>query len=146
MYRIVERLPTVSEYQNLRSAVGWDPLQQAACRTALETTVFAVVASCGERAVGMARLVGDRTLYLLIVDVVVHPDHQREGLGRRIVGRLVRWVRAQGTRHTLLVAAADVVPFYTALGFSPGTNRLMTYGSPASPGAPASRPGGSGLS
>jgi GNAT superfamily N-acetyltransferase len=73
----------------------------------------------------MARLVGDKTLYLLIVDVAVHPDHQGSGLGRDMVSKLVEWVKEQGTRNTLLVASPEVVPFYEALNFSVDDNHLM---------------------
>jgi GNAT superfamily N-acetyltransferase len=128
MYRIDEVLPSVHEYQALRAAVGWGSPPQTACRTALDSTVFGVVTRHGDQAVGMARLVGDRTMYLFIVDVAVHPDHQGTGLGRRMVGKLVDWTVAQGTRSTVLVADAEVVPFYEALGFSLDTGHLMKHG------------------
>ena len=74
----------------------------------------------------MARLVGDRTMYLLIVDVVVHPAHQGAGLGRRMAGRVVRRAKEQGARSTLLVADDGVAAFYESLGFRPDTGgRLM---------------------
>ncbi|MFE9424674.1 GNAT family N-acetyltransferase [Kitasatospora sp. NPDC006697] len=125
MYRIDEALPSAEEFRELRRAVGWTAPEPEACRTALRTTVYGVVARHRDRAVGMARLIGDRGLYLMVVDVAVHPEHQGAGLGRRMVGALTDWARAQGVRHTLLAAEAGAVPFYESLGFAVQQDRLM---------------------
>ncbi|TWV45995.1 GNAT family N-acetyltransferase [Streptomyces misionensis] len=125
MYRIDEVLPSVREYRDLRASVGWGSPSPTDCGVALEATQFGVVARHREQAVGMARLVGDKTLYLLIVDVAVHPDHQGSGLGRSMVRRLVEWAKVQGTRNTLLVASPEIVPFYESLDFSLDTSHLM---------------------
>ena len=125
MYRIEEAYPSVDEYRRLRASVGWRSPSPADCQVALEATGFSVVARHRGEAVGMARIVGDKVLYLLIVDVAVHPDHQGRGLGRRMIDELTRWTSANGTRSTMLVAGPDVVPFYEALGFRPDPGRLM---------------------
>jgi GNAT superfamily N-acetyltransferase len=125
MYRIDEALPSVDEYQGLRASVGWGSPTPTACEIALTATPFGVVARHHEQAVGMARLVGDKTLYLLIVDVAVHPDHRGSGLGRGMVRKLVDWAKEQGTRSTLLVASPEVVPFYKSLDFTIDDNSLM---------------------
>ncbi|SCF62044.1 Acetyltransferase (GNAT) family protein [Streptomyces sp. DconLS] len=78
-------------------------------------------------AVGMARLVGDVTMYLLLVDVAVRPEHQGAGLGRRMVADLTGWVAAHGTRTTMLLADPTVVPFYKKLGFSMTDVCAMKY-------------------
>jgi GNAT superfamily N-acetyltransferase len=96
MYHIEEVLPDANEYQMLRTAVGWASPSEAACQQALDGTSFGVVARHAERIVGMGRLVGDAAMYSFIVDVVVHPDHQGAGLGRRMVDALVNW---SNTRH-----------------------------------------------
>jgi GNAT superfamily N-acetyltransferase len=100
MYRIDEALPSVDEYQGLRASVGWGSPTPTDCEIAL-------------------------TLYLLIVDVAVHPDHRGSGLGRGMVRNLVDWAKEQGTRSTLLVASPEVVPFYKSLDFTIDDNSLM---------------------
>ena len=42
-------------------------------------------------AVGMGRVVGDEALYSYLQDVVVHPAHQRRGLGAALVDGFVTW-------------------------------------------------------
>jgi GNAT superfamily N-acetyltransferase len=131
MYRIDEAVPGVDDYQRLRASVGWGSPGREACATALAATAFAVVARRGEEVVGMARLVGDTTMYLLVVDVVVHPGHQGAGLGRRMVRTLVGRSTAEGVRSLLLVAGEEVVPFYEALDFRGEFAHLMRHTPPA---------------
>ncbi|AIJ26825.1 GNAT family N-acetyltransferase [Amycolatopsis methanolica] len=104
--------------------MGWPSPDDDVCRAALDGSVHGVLARGASGLAGMARLVGDGAMYLLIVDVVVHPDHQGAGLGRRMVERLVR---VAGTRRVQLVAAGAVVPFYERLGFTCEASHLMAY-------------------
>ncbi|MFD1659620.1 GNAT family N-acetyltransferase [Streptomyces caeni] len=99
-------------------SVGWASPPEEACEQALGRSCFGVIARHEERIVGMARLVGDAAMNSFIVDVVVHPNHQGAGLGRRMVNAPTGWSNAHGIRTTFLIASADVVPFYEPLGFS----------------------------
>jgi len=56
--------------------------------------------------------------YLQEIDV--HPDHQRKGLGRRLIGEVIRWARMQQLSCVLLTTFEHVpwnAPFYKRLGF-----------------------------
>ncbi len=124
MIEIEQRLPTPIEYRHLRSAVGWNCPDVADCATALERSVGGICAVEDGRLVGMGRIVGD-AFYSFIVDVVVHPGHQRTGVGSAIVRSLEEVAaRANVTGRVGLVAAADVVPFYGQLGYQ-GTGSLF---------------------
>jgi GNAT superfamily N-acetyltransferase len=117
--KLVERLPTVDEYVALLRRVGWTPPPAEDCRRALDGSL-ATICAVDERetVVGMGRLVGDGRIYCFAVDVVVAPDAQGQGLGRRIMDALEALAtrRGLGTRVDL-VAAPDVVPFYRRLGY-----------------------------
>jgi GNAT superfamily N-acetyltransferase len=121
---IDDGLPTVAEYRALRAAVGWPSPDPGTCRAALDASVHGVLARRRSEVAGMARLVGDGAMYLLMVDVVVHPAHQGAGIGARLVERLVRFA---GARRVQLVAAPSVVPFHERLGFGRDASHLMTY-------------------
>nr|WP_208407207.1 GNAT family N-acetyltransferase [Amycolatopsis granulosa] len=108
----------------MRAAVGWPSPGPDICGAALENSAHGVLARDRGELAGMARLVGDGVMYLLIVDVVVHPGHQGRGLGQRMVRRLVE---VAGARRVQLVAAPDVVPFYERLGFVRDPSHLMAY-------------------
>ncbi|MDQ0378534.1 GNAT family N-acetyltransferase [Amycolatopsis thermophila] len=113
-------LPTVAEYRALRAAVGWPSPGPDVCRAALANSVHGVVARTGPELVGMGRLIGDGVMYLLVVDVVVHPAAQGAGRGRQLVA-------VAGARRVQLVAADEVVPFYERLGFAREPSHLMAY-------------------
>ena len=53
-----------------------------------------------------------------IEDVVVHPDHRRRGIGKRLAEHLLGWAKARGATRAQLVADkenASARLFYTAL-------------------------------
>ena len=55
-----------------------------------------------------------------IEDVVVHPDHRRQGIGKLLVGHLLAWAKARGATRVQLAADqenANAGLFYAALGW-----------------------------
>src|SRR5262249_3492390 len=91
---LVQRSPTVAEYETLLRAVGWakdsDP---ETTKTALVNSLYAVVADEGDRPVGMARIVGDWAKAFYVQDVIVHPDRQRQGIGTALMGAVMAYFR-----------------------------------------------------
>lgn len=131
MYDVEKGLPPVDVYRELRASVGWGSPSPEQCGIALSRTALSVVAREEGQVVGMARAVGDLAMYVLIVDVVVHPEHQGAGLGQRMVAALAEDAVQQGARSVLLVADEKVVRFYEAQGFSTERSHLMRYQSPS---------------
>jgi len=71
-----------------------------------EPVGFAIVAS------------GINTAFLAEIDV--HPDHQKQGLGRRLVEAAIGWAETQGYSRLTLTTFNDLpwnAPFYERLGF-----------------------------
>jgi GNAT superfamily N-acetyltransferase len=91
---LVERFPTVEEYVRLIAAVGFRPRRREAIALALQHSWFSVCAEAAGEAVGMGRVIGDGGLHLYLTDVIVHPAHQRRGVGTAIVAALTAWVDA----------------------------------------------------
>jgi len=87
-----EQAPEPEEYLHLRDSVGFSPRSLDAARRGLPRSIFALTARIRGRAVGMLRLVGDGGCSFLIVDVIVHPDLQRRGIGRQMLERLNSWM------------------------------------------------------
>ncbi|PZR63961.1 MAG: hypothetical protein DLM71_03715 [Chloroflexi bacterium] len=67
--------------------------------------------------IGIARLLDDGGLHAALWDVIVHPDRQRQGIGRALVELAVE--RCRDRRLVALVATPASVPFFRALGFVP---------------------------
>ena len=60
----------------------------------------------------------DESVHLHELDV--HPDHARQGLGRRLIATVADWARARGATALTLTTFADVPwngPYDTRLGF-----------------------------
>jgi ribosomal protein S18 acetylase RimI-like enzyme len=85
-HQVVHRLPTVEEYNELRSSVEWPQFQPHLVREALANTLFSVViVDYEQRLMGMGRIIGDRAIYLHIQDVIVKPEFQCKGIGKAIM-------------------------------------------------------------
>jgi GNAT superfamily N-acetyltransferase len=115
-----DRLPTLDEYRDLCTAVGWAPvLNFDAAPASLSRSLLGVVATLHGRTVGMGRVVGDGAIYHYVQDVVVHPDLQRSGIGDAIVARLVARIHAQAPERAFIgvFAATGTQPFYERHGF-----------------------------
>jgi GNAT superfamily N-acetyltransferase len=69
----------------------------------------------------MGRLVGDGAMNFEIVDIAVTPAHQRRGLGRAIMARLMAHVRAMATPGACISLIADrgAEHLYAEFGFKP---------------------------
>ncbi len=89
--------------------------------------VVAVDSSTG-RAVGMGRAIADGVSDAYLQDVVVLPEYRKQGIGRRIVGELIRHCTAVGISWIGVIAEPGSDTLYAALGFIPLTGHLpMLY-------------------
>src|SRR4051812_38541436 len=93
-FTIVEQTPTAEAYARLIAAVGWRPRQRRAIEIALGNSLHSVCAVRDGESVGFGRVIGDGGLHLYLTDVVVHPNHQGQGIGTAIVSALTRWVQS----------------------------------------------------
>jgi GNAT superfamily N-acetyltransferase len=119
-YQLIERVATPSEYRALCTAVGWGPvINFEAATEALPNSLYGVVVVCEDRTVGMGRVVGDGVIFYYLQDIAVLPEHQGQGVGRRIVERLVGRVKADAPEKAFLgvFAAAGTERFYEGYGF-----------------------------
>jgi GNAT superfamily N-acetyltransferase len=118
---IVERLPTVEEYVRLIAAVGFRPRQRDRLAPALRHSWCSVCAESAGEAVGMGRVIGDGGLHRSLTDVIVHPAHQRRGVGTAIVATLTAWVDAAPFPNTVigLLPMPGLVGFYQRHGYTP---------------------------
>jgi ribosomal protein S18 acetylase RimI-like enzyme len=117
--RIAAEVPGPKEYCGLRIAAGLSPKSEAAATRGLPSTLFAVCARDAGRLVGMGRVVGDGGLNYEIVDVAVHPDFQRRGIGYRIMELLMRYIHghAPDSAYVSLLADDGAPALYAKFGF-----------------------------
>ena len=130
-YRIEKRSPTVSEFNSLRQLAGWPRFEESRAQKGLDNSLFSVcILHQANGLAGFGRIVGDGAIYLHISDVIVHPDHQRKGIGKMIMTALMAWadeVAGQNTNIGLMCSKGRE-KFYAELGFIERPNEKFGAG------------------
>ncbi len=83
---------------------------------ALRNSHALVTARLNGKLVGIGNAISDGYLVVYFPHMLVHPDHQRQGIGRLMMGRLLE--RYRDFHQLMLAADAEAVQFYESLGFS----------------------------
>jgi len=90
-------------------------------KLAMENTLFRVSIYVGNEVIAMARMIGDMGLNYYIKDVVVKPEYQGHGFGKKLIQELKTFINENGIKGTSifieLCAVPDKIPFYEKLGF-----------------------------
>lgn len=105
----------------LYQAVGWSNYTDHPhmLQEAFRHSLVNLGAYVSGRLVGLLRAVGDGASIVYIQDLLVHPEYQRQGIGRRLLQ--AAQARYSGVYQMLLSAdnTADTLGFYGACGFAP---------------------------
>ena len=108
------------EIRRLYSAVGWTAYTEnmAALRRGYEHSLLALGAYEGGDLLGIIRAVGDGFTVVLIQDILVYPEKQRQGVGTALLKAVL--ARYPDVRQIQLVTdnTPRTVAFYRSMGFS----------------------------
>jgi GNAT superfamily N-acetyltransferase len=118
-YELREALPTAERFQELRAAGGMSSRSREGAERGLPNSVYGVTVveqETGET-VGMARIVGDGGSVYHVCDMVVHPEHQHQGLGSRMMDAVMAYVDEHAPPNAYVNLMADVDGFYEQWGF-----------------------------
>lgn len=111
---------TLEDFTQLCSSVGWaGSINFAAAEKSLKNTLFSVIIKENDTPIGMGRIIGDGAIYFYIQDVVVHPDYQGQGLGRKILSTLVEYLEQNAPHQSFvgLFASEGNETFYERFNF-----------------------------
>ena len=97
------------------SLVGWGNRNPDEIRAAFLESSFVRFAYDGEKLVGFGRTVDDGKYYAMIVDLVIHPDYQHQGIGSRILKELTDEIESY--IFTTLTSAVGKEGFYLKQGW-----------------------------
>ena len=123
---------TSEEYLELRRRVGWCefPLEEA--QAGIDNTYMITCARDEEKAIGVVRLLWDGGYIAFLSDVIVDPDYQGQGIGKKLVESVIQRVKADmkpGYKVKMcLMAAKGKEPFYEKFGFSERPNENLGAG------------------
>jgi len=109
--------PEQEEVVALYRANGWSSAEKPAqLMAALANSHALVTARSGGRLVGLGNAISDGHLVVYYPHMLVHPDFQRQGIGRAMMEALQ--ARYAGFHQQMLTADGDAIAFYESLGFA----------------------------
>lgn len=114
---------TIEDYETLRQAVGWSALDREQAQTGLDHSYHLIVATVEKETVGMLRIISDGGYMALIVDVMVLPAYQGQGIGSALMEKAMSFIEqelAKGTERVVMVnlmAVKGKEAFYQKFGF-----------------------------
>jgi GNAT superfamily N-acetyltransferase len=122
--------PTLEEFQGLRRAAEMSVFPDAAVALSLDRTLHGVWLREDGQLIAMGRLTGDEACFVQVNDVVVHPKHQRRGLGTTIMQHLMAWADTNLPRgcYISLIADAGAETLYAHAGFERRTGMARRAG------------------
>ena len=116
---LLHRFPDVDDYLRLRKLSGLSEKSREAAAKGLGNTLYGVSLIQDGETIGMGRVIGDGGCFFVVVDIAVHPEYQRRGLGKLIMQALDAWLRANApaSAHVSLLADGDARHLYAQYGF-----------------------------
>lgn len=120
IYTTLLETPNIATYQHLRVAAGLSPKSMEAAARGLPNSLFAVQILQGKDVVGMGRVIGDDGCFYQVVDIAVLPEHQGQGLGKRIMQAIRHYIDTSVPKsaYVSLIADGQAQELYAQFGFT----------------------------
>ena len=116
----LENSLTYQEYISLRSSVGWNNFTEEQVSSSISNSVYNIKVVDDNKTIAMGRLIGDG-MYYFLVDIVVSPEFQGNGIGSKIIDMLLTYVDNRtpigGRSSVQLIAEQGKEDFYIKKGF-----------------------------
>ena len=105
-----------AQIEQLRVAVGWDQMPGFYDRILAKSyTHFSV---CNNEAlIAFVNVISDGIGDAFLLDLMVHPDYQAQGLGQAIVKYAIQSLKVDGIRAIEVIFDDHLLPFYRSCGF-----------------------------
>lgn len=130
--KYIERIPTPEEFNTLTNEVDWGKRENSIVEEALKNTLYSLCVYDGDKLVGYGRIIGDKTIFLYIHDVMVIPKYQGKGIGKGIMKGLLNQIdeykKVNPEIRTYLGASKNRESFYEQFGFVARPNEDLGAG------------------
>lgn len=121
MIKYIEKAPTANEYNYLTNSVDWGKRNNIIVEQALENTLYSICAYDNEQIVGYGRIIGDKTIFLYIQDIMVNPKYQNKKIGtyimNNILDKIAEYKKVNPDIRVYLGASKGKEDFYKKFGF-----------------------------
>ena len=128
----IEKTPTATEFNMLIESVGWGTRENNIIEEALKNTLYSLCVYNGADLIGYGRIIGDKTIFLYIQDIIVIPEYQGKQIGTGIMNKLIEKIneykKINPEIRTYLGASRGKEHFYEKFGFVSRPNEELGAG------------------
>lgn len=121
MIRYEEKIPTEEEFNYLTNAVGWGIREEGIVKEGLNNSIYSICVYDDKEIIGYGRIIGDRTMFLYIQDIMVIPEYQFRKIGTNIMDRIIQKIEEYKENNlgirVYLGASKGREDFYKKFGF-----------------------------
>lgn len=132
MIKYIEKTPTSDEFNYLTNSVGWGIRENLIVETALKNTLYSLCVYDDNKIIGYGRIIGDKTIFLYLQDIMVMPEYQHKHIGTQIMNRLIEQInmykKTNPNIRTYLGASKGMESFYEKFGFISRPNNDLGAG------------------
>jgi N-acetylglutamate synthase-like GNAT family acetyltransferase len=116
-YQIFRGKPVKQEeIEYLRLAVGWDKMEGKYDQILQNLYTHYTVRMSG-KLVGFLSVLSDGIADAFLIDLMVHPDFRKRGIGTELVKRAIKDLRFEGIKCIQVTFCQDDEPFFKKFGF-----------------------------
>ena len=120
------------EYLNMRLSVGWNAFPKEQAEEGIRNSAYICCVRNENNPIAMARTIWDHGYTVFIVDVIVKPEYQKQGLGRLLMEKIIDYLHGQlkpGYKFMVcLMSAKGKEDFYKKFGFKERPNENFGCG------------------
>lgn len=130
--KYIEKTPIATEFNKLTESVGWGTRENNIVEEALKNTLYSLCVYNENKLIGYGRIIGDKTIFLYIQDIMVIPEYQGKKIGTGIMNKLLEQVdeykKVNPDIRTYLGASKGKESFYEKFGFISRPNEELGAG------------------
>lgn len=120
-----ERL-NIQELNNLLATIGWGSNPNEKLEKSLELSWGWITArNDNDELIGFVQVLSDGIKHAYILRLLVHKEHQGNGIGKLIVNELMGWLDENGLNPILITKPSEEA-FYNKFGFSREQNGFIS--------------------
>ena len=132
MIKYLERTPSAEEFSYLTNSVGWGIRNNSIVEEALKNTLYSLCVYDDDKLIGYGRIIGDKTIFLYIQDIMVFPKYQNKHIGtgimENLLNRINEFKKINPNIRTYLGASKGKESFYEKFGFVSRPNEELGSG------------------
>ena len=132
MIKYIEHIPSAKEFNCLTNSVGWGIRKNNIVDEALKNTLYSLCVYDDDKLIGYGRIIGDKTIFLYIQDIMVVPEYQSKHIGTGIMKNLLKKIngykKINPNIRTYLGASKGKESFYEKFGFISRPNENLGSG------------------